>query len=244
MTTLITASTHFGIAFAADSMISWPPETGRQSEVGQRKLIPWNEMRAVVGFAGRATLQRMPTDLVLERLMAGRAWPNLDVFAREAATHLGRLLQNDTQCGERRIYVHIAGFGPSSQPQMPQFFYLRNADGERSLPDFEVDEDLRETELLPRGIATLDDYHSPSCNFAKVQHSGQRSALQPVLRQHLAREACRFRNLHDVANWAGGKVHVIKRIRPRVVGGEVHIYRVTPEGVEEHVLRGPVRRHD
>jgi len=55
---------------------------------------------------------------------------------------------------------------------MPQFHYVTNADGPRARDEFHVTEDLRDTELVPRGICTLDDYldprrpSSPKCSTA------------------------------------------------------------------------------
>jgi hypothetical protein len=195
-------------------------------------------MRAVVGYAGRATVHGKPVDQIVQDLIAspplGRSWASLDEYAVALAATL-ESVRMDTVPGDRRIYVQIAGFGPPGPGQIPQVHYVRNADGNDVTDRFMVGEDLRDTKLRPRGIVTLADYLDPAkTNFALAQFSGQRRELGVRLGALFIRDMSAMHSIEDVANWAAGKVRSVARARPGEVGGEVSVWKIKPDSVERH----------
>lgn len=237
MTVLIDLSSHFGIVAAADSRWSWPGGVHPPLD-GRRKLVPWPAMCAVVGYAGRATVHGKPVDEIVQDLIGSRPgerpWGSLDEYAVALAAAL-EPVSTDPVPGDRRIYVQIAGFGPPGPGQIPQVHYVRNADGNNTTARFMVGEDLRDTKLRPRGIVTLADYLDPAkTNFALAQFSGQRREIGVRLGALFMRDMNAMRGLEDVANWAAGKVRSVARARPGQVGGDVSVWKITPDAVERH----------
>jgi hypothetical protein len=152
---------------AADTRLTWSDE---RVEEGRRKIVPWPEMRACVGFAGLATLRGGLTDEVIERLIRSRPWASLDRFAETLREELQREIRPDVEGDNRRIYVHVAGFGPRSAHPVAQFHYVRNSEWEQILDHFQVGEDLRDTFLRERGVTTPDEL---ACSgLFRVQFSG------------------------------------------------------------------------
>ena len=240
MTMLINLSSHHGLVVAADSRLSWPESERRPPQDGHRRVFAWEAMVATIGFAGRATVRGRPVDKILEDLAHSQQWSTRDDYANAAARRLDEL-RSDQQPGERRIYVHVAGFGPVDGPQMPQFHYVTNADGPTVRDEFHANEDLRDTELVPRGIRTLDDYLDPlKTKFAKVQYSGERPEMHRRLGALFERDYVNMNDIEDVANWAGGKVRSVARARPGSVGGEGTVWKTSPDSVEQHPV-DPVR---
>ena len=231
---LVNLSSHHGLVVAADSRLSWPDAERRPPQDGHRKIFAWNTMLATVGFAGRATVHGRPVDEILEELAHSEHWSTLDGYAEAAARRLDDL-GTDPQLGERRIYVHIAGFGSIDGPQMPQFHYVTNAEGPNARDRFLANEDLRDTVLVPRGIRTLEDYLDPTkTRFARVQYSGERPEMHRRLGALFERDYLNMHDIDDVANWAGGKVRSVARYRPGSVGGDVTVWKVSAATIELH----------
>src|SRR2546427_3919491 len=194
MTMLLTTTTPFGIVMAADRRLTW--STGRQDD-NHRKIVPWRAMRAAVGFAGLATVVGGFTDEVIEHLTQAHTWQTLDDFAAELGPELQRRIAANVAGEDRRIYVHVSGFGPSGT-QGAQFHYVRNSEWEVILDSFQVDEDPRDTYLAKRGILSLDDL--VKSDFFLVQFSGVRPQFSRRAQRMLSREVRHLHDLNDVAN--------------------------------------------
>lgn len=231
MTMLLTTTTPFGIVMAADKRLTW--SNGRFDDTG-RKIVPWPELRAAVGFAGLATLRGEMTDRLIERRKSGRAWSSLEEFAADLGVALHNAIPNNVSGDTRRVYVHVAGFGSPSTVQQAQFHYVRNSEWEVVLNYFQVTEDLRDTFLAKRGIFSPADL--ANSKVFRVQFSGVRRVFQIRAQRNLNHEARRLGDLRDVANWAAGQIRAVAKDLKRsgcapVVGSDPAVCEITPEGV-------------
>ena len=132
--------------------------------------------------------------MTLTLLVHSQAWNRLDDYAWAVSKRLGDL-RSDRQPGGRRIYVHIGGFGPPGPLQLPQFHYVRNADGTSVHADFLVDEDLLKTYS---GYVTRCFPPITSHGVHIVFQASKRSVDQ----EHFIQETHRIASqLHHAATW-------------------------------------------
>ena len=195
MTMLLTSTSPHGLLMAADTRLTW---ADKRVEDGRRKIVSWPEMRACVGFAGLATLRGGFTDDVIERLIRSRTWESLDEFAAALGAELQRQIRPDVQGDSRRIYAHVAGFGPRQAEAVAQFHYVRNSEWEEILDRFQVNEDLRDTFLQERGIGNAEDL--AGSQIFRVQFSGVRAVFARRAQKNLEGEARNLHDLNDVGN--------------------------------------------
>src|SRR5258708_846170 len=66
VTLLLPATSPYGLVMAADTRLSFEPEGTLD---GYRKIIPWTDMKAAVGFAGAAMLVHSWTNWKLQWIM-------------------------------------------------------------------------------------------------------------------------------------------------------------------------------
>lgn len=229
---LLTTTSPFGIVMAADTRLTW--STGRVED-NRRKIVPWDGMRAAVGFAGLATLNGGFTDEIIERVTTDRHWNTLDEFAIALGPELRGRIPAHVTSEDRRIYVHIAGFGPAGELARAQFHYVRNSEWEVVLDYFQVNEDLRDTFLAQQGIMTAADLSEG--DFFRVQFSGVRPVFARRVQRNLAREVQHLHDLDDIVNWAKGQIRGVALDLQRgghapVVGEAALVYKIAPAGVE------------
>jgi len=234
VTMLLTATSPHGMVMAADTRLTWDSV---RHEDGHRKIVPWPEMRAAIGFAGLAALKSAGTDEIIQRYISYRRWETLGEYALGLAAEFRRELHPGASGDQRRIYVHVAGFGSATADQAAQFHYVRNSEWEEVLGHFQVNEDLRYTYLHDRGIRSLADL--AASEFFRVQFSGVRDVFAARAQENLDREATHLHDLNDVANWARGQIRavaldLVKERRTPVVGEEAVVYRMTPDAVVLH----------
>lgn len=238
MTMLLTATTPFGIVMAADKRLTWT--TGRLDD-NHRKIVPWPSMRAAIGFAGLASIVGGFTDEIVEQVLRSQQWRTLDDFAAALGPDLRQRIPAEVHGDNRRIYVHVAGFGPPAVPPCAQFHYVRNSEWNNIIDFFKVSEDLRDTYLKKRGIVSFTDFSAS--NFFLVQFSGVRNFFAKRAQRNLSREVRHLHDLNDVANWARGQVRAVARDLKKagatpVVGDDPLVYQITPDGVNEHAKNG------
>lgn len=231
MTMLLTTTSPFGIVMAADTRLTW--STGRVED-NRRKIVPWDEMRATVGFAGLANPIGGFTDEVIEHFAHQRAWATLDDFASALGPELSARIPAAVAGDARRIYVHVAGFGPPTGAQRAQFHYVRNSEWQLVLDYFQVSEDLRDTFLAKRGVLSIADL--AQSDFFRVQFSGVRAVFAQRARRNLARELPHLHDLNDIVNWSKGQIRAVAADLQRagltpVVGQDALVYKVEPGGV-------------
>lgn len=208
MTLVLTAWTPFGGVMAADERITFvgagrlpPPREGC------RKIIPWDELNAAVGFAGVACApDGRWTDEFLEALMRSREWADLDEFARALVQELPAVLPRGIRDLRATLKVSVTGYGrtPGSDSE-PCFWHVRNTEWDHLWPDgFRADEDLRDTDLAGPSAA--------SDRWA-TRWIGRHDAYARRAERPLRLEGARAPTLEEAATWASREVI---RVRPEI----------------------------
>lgn len=208
MTLVLTAWTPFGGVMAADERITFvgagrlpPPREGC------RKIIPWDEMNAAVGFAGVACgPDGKWTDEFLEALMRSREWADLDEFARALVQELSAVLPRGVSDLRAALKVSVTGYGRKPSPDSePCFWHVRNTEWNRLWPaGFRADEDLRDA--VSAGSAN--GFQSWATRWI-----GRHDAYARRAEKSLSLEGARAPTLEEAATWASRE---IIRVRPEI----------------------------
>lgn len=212
MTLVLTAWTPFGGVMAADERITFvgvrrlpPPREGC------RKIIPWDEMNAAVGFAGVA---RAPdgkwTDEFLEAFMRSREWADLGEFARALVHGLSAVLPRGVSDLRAALKVSVTGYGRNPSPDSePCFWHVRNTEWNRLRPDgFRADEDLRDA--VSAGVVN-------GCQSWATRWIGRHDAYARRAAKSLRLEGARAPTLEEAAAWASREIIRVRREIARMI---------------------------
>lgn len=122
MSLVLTEVSHFGVAIAADSAVTFP--SGRVF-VGLQKLLPVYKINAGLAFWGGGEVGEIDTDVWIQNFIDNevedgmRLWDMANKLAEKLNESFGRVISD-------RMGIHVGGYDSENGVRGPAFYHVHN----------------------------------------------------------------------------------------------------------------------